>query len=142
MENFAFGFFGVVAACVLILIAIPQFAQSDDHASIEVMHWADGIRPVMDSIEKNIVKNASLVDADRGVEKNILLRPEQKRPDVFEITRLGKIILQGGSYGQFLILIPAFEEGKVRWRCFAKPARIVFHVSRTCATDAEKTASP
>jgi hypothetical protein len=135
MKSFVFG---AVTAFVLILIAIPQYF-NDDQVVFEAKQWFDELHPVMNSIEKNIVKNASLMDADMGVEKNIFSRPEQKRPDVFEITRLGEIILQGGSRGQLLILIPAFEEGKVRWRCFANPRRIV---SRVCEKNAGKTASP
>jgi hypothetical protein len=119
MMNFLSGF---LTAFVLILIAIPQY--NDYRDVTETRRWFDGLRPVMDGIEKNIVENASLVGADAGMEKTLLLKPEEKRPDVFEITRLGEIILQGGSHGQLLILIPAFEEGKVRWRCFANPQRI------------------
>jgi hypothetical protein len=128
MKHFALGF---VTALLLILIVIPQY--SDYRHVAETQRWVGEIRPVMERIEKNILKNASLVDANIGVDKMLLSGGEAKQPDVFEITRLGEIILRGGSHGQLLILIPAFEEGKVRWRCIGGPERIV---PKTCRKEA------
>jgi hypothetical protein len=117
MKHFLLGIFvGLVVLLTGFLVIVPQY--SDYRSASETSAWFAQIEGIQDVIEQNALKNLSLSNAGRGVDKKIFQRENM---DELHIFMTGEIVIRGGRDGQMLMLVPSFDGTSITWHCIGGP---------------------
>ena len=112
MKSFLWGLLGAFVLAMGFLFVGSQY--SDYRAASEASSWLVQVRQIQDEIERNAVSKNSLAVAGKSVDDKIL---REMNLDFYEVMDSGVIVLRGRREGQLIVLIPAFENGKMEWRC-------------------------
>lgn len=114
MKCFFIGFVGAVLGLVLSMVAGSQYA--DYMAAAQTSHWLNEAAPTVKQVTKNIERLHGISGAGLGVLPPVF--PAKPPPPAMTlVTGDGVILLQGGYKGQAVMLVPAWKDDKVAWRC-------------------------
>ncbi|WP_081413061.1 hypothetical protein [Chitinilyticum aquatile] len=114
-------FMAIAGASLIVISAIFVNSQySDYRAKVETDNWLLRVKEIQDTIERKAIKQKSLIDAGREVNKNLLQKLDL---DLIEITDSSVIILRGGRDGQVIILIPSLSGDRIVWDCIGGPEK-------------------
>ena len=105
---------GALLFFVMAAVIIPQYSYYTE--AVRLSEWLTGVRNIQADIEINAIKQNSLMNADRDLDKEVFKNTKRK-PDLFEITEAMTIILRGGGKGQIAILVPSLGAERVTWHC-------------------------
>lgn len=125
MKRFIGGFFGAILGFFVFLLVQSQY--SNYVAASQTSGWLGTIEPYVEQVSKRIHANRSVRDVGLGMPPP---RLSDYPPDVAIIGQDGTIVLQGGSAGQTVVLIPSYADGKVSWRCVGGSRRHVLGCAR------------
>jgi hypothetical protein len=112
MKCFVIGFAGAVLGMVLSMFLGAQYANRMVGAQTE--SWLRDAGGTVAEISRNIERLHGVSGAGTGV---VPPRFSEDPPAMSLVTLDGAILLQGGYKGQAIVLVPAFDKGKVAWSC-------------------------
>ena len=113
MKNYLYGLFGCITALILYTFLLSLY--SDYRAKAEVESWVFKVEILQQALEDGFQKTGKFE-----------IKPTSKKINQNEVVKTaifenGTIVVEGGSAGQLLVLIPKVENGKIHWRCYAGP---------------------
>lgn len=120
MPCFFKGALGAFLVLVAAAIIVPQY--SDYLSAAETSLWLSKMEPVKMMVEENSGKLKTLNGAGRHIDKAAFA---PNNVTFFEIRDSGEILLQGGRDGQFVMLTPTLDNGKISWRCLGGSRKAV-----------------
>ena len=121
MRCFLLGMLGGLLLLVVVIVASSQYSDYQSRAQTE--EWLYRVEPIQADIEKNAIRQNSLMNAGRNVDKKAFQYANNL--NLFEIAETGMLILRGGKEGQAVILIPSLAAGQVTWRCIGGPSHAI-----------------
>jgi hypothetical protein len=108
----------VLLALLLTVLIYPQY--SDYTAAAQSSYWFNMALSAGWQVEAEAVKRGTV----RGVGIT-LAKDELPHIRVLEIGPSGQLLMQGGSDGQIILLIPRLVDGRVSWRCIGGSRKAV-----------------